>query len=106
VDEAIQSIKYRLVAAVSIGFSSVEGQIERLKGGGLRFLEWNWHELSLVTIPANADATIQSVKQFDTEQRAATGHTLKGGIPLSPRQGKEPKALPPGSVSLTPRNKK
>lgn len=73
VDEAIQSLQYKLVAAVSIGFSAVADQIERLKSGGLRFKEWEWIELSLVTIPANAEATITAIKSIDSELRAASG---------------------------------
>lgn len=76
IDEAIQSLRYRLVAAVSIGFKEVEDQVERLKNGGYRFLEWTWLELSLVTIPANAEATITSVKSLCQAQRAASGRVV------------------------------
>lgn len=71
IDEAVQSIKYKLVAAVSIGFSAVEGKVEMLKSGGLRFLEWEWLELSLVTIPANAEATIDSIKSWHRKDLSA-----------------------------------
>lgn len=81
VDEAVQSIKYRLVAAVSIGFRGIAGAIENLKEGGLRFKEWEWLELSLVTIPANAEATITSIKSIDSALRAATGHPTQGKPP-------------------------
>lgn len=79
IDEAVQSIKYRLVGAVSIGFRGLAGAIENLKDGGLRFKEWEWLELSLVTIPANADATITSIKSLDSALLAATGRA-KGGV--------------------------
>lgn len=81
VDEAVQSIKYRLVAAVSIGFRGIAGAIENLKEGGLRFKEWEWLELSLVTIPANAEATITSIKSLDSALRAATGQPTQGSPP-------------------------
>lgn len=71
IEEAIQSVKHRLVAATSIGFRAIEGAVETLKGGGYRFKEWEWLELSLVTIPANSEATITSIKSFDQQQRAA-----------------------------------
>lgn len=73
VDEAWQSVKAGLVAAVSIGFQAIPEQVERLKSGGLRFKEWEWIELSLVTIPANAEATITAIKSIDSELRAASG---------------------------------
>ncbi|WP_439444449.1 phage major capsid protein [Xanthomonas translucens pv. translucens] len=66
VDEAWHSVKYKLLAAVSIGFSPIEGAVELLKTGGLKFLEWDWLELSLVAIPANPDAVIQSFKSMDS----------------------------------------
>ncbi len=71
-DEAWQSIKSGLVRGLSIGFSAKE--FEKIPGSwGLRFLSWEWFELSAVTIPANAEATITSVKSIDREQRAALG---------------------------------
>lgn len=84
IDEAIQSLRYRLVAAVSIGFKAIEDKVERLKNGGYRFLEWDWMELSLVTIPANAEATISSVKSLCQAQKAASGRavvSLSPGVP-------------------------
>lgn len=98
VDEAIHSLQYRLVAAVSIGFAPVEDAIEVLKTGGLRFLKWEWLELSLVTIPANAEAVITAVKSaegaplpqevieriksIDTAQRAASGQKQRPVVRL------------------------
>ena len=85
VDEAIQSIKYKLVAAVSIGFNAVEGQYERMKNGGYRFKEWEWLELSLVTIPAQSEATLKTVKSLDREMLTANGkqHSLsKSQLPV------------------------
>lgn len=66
VDEAWQSVKAKLVRAVSIGFRSLKD--EPLKGGGTRFVSWLWLELSLVTIPANVEATIQTIKRFDVSR--------------------------------------
>lgn len=70
-DEAWQSIKLRLVAANSIGFKPLKWSF--LEGGGIDFEEWDWMELSAVTIPANADAEITAIKSFDRELRAAAG---------------------------------
>lgn len=70
-DKAWQSVKAQLVRAVSIGFSSIEHAY--MKDGGIHFIEYDWLELSLVTIPANAEATIQTVRSIDAELRAASG---------------------------------
>jgi uncharacterized protein len=70
-DEAWQSVKLGLIRAVSIGFRPLE--YSRLDNGGLRFLSWEWLELSLVTIPANGEATINVIRSIDASERAATG---------------------------------
>ena len=70
-DEAWQSVKLGLIRAVSIGFKPLE--YSRLDSGGLRFLSWEWLELSLVTIPANSEATINVVRSIDAIERAASG---------------------------------
>lgn len=81
IDEAIQSIQYRLVAAVSIGFRAVEDGCEVMKDGGIRYTEWEWLELSLVTIPAQSEATITSFKALDREHlRAASGHNADTSV--------------------------
>ena len=85
IDEAVQSIKYRLVAAVSIGFKALQGGVEVMKTGGYRFTSWEWLELSLVTIPANAEATITSIKSIDGGHLAALGR--KGSPPIDTRPG-------------------
>jgi HK97 family phage major capsid protein len=54
-DRAWHNVKYRLVRGLSIGFIP-------LKTKGNRFLRWLWKELSLVTIPANQEASIVSVR--------------------------------------------
>ncbi len=63
-DEAWHSIKAGLVKGLSIGFSSID--TAEIKGSyGLHFLKWLWLELSAVTIPANLDATIVTIKSLD-----------------------------------------
>lgn len=73
-DEAWQSVKSGLVRAVSIGFRSIERSM--LDDGGIRFLKWEWLELSVVTIPANQEATISAVKSIDRNIRAAFGQNV------------------------------
>lgn len=79
VDEAIHSLMYNLISAVSIGFKAVEGEVERLKSGGLRFVQWTWLELSLVTIPANAEAVITAIKSIDREHLPSAGRGVSAG---------------------------
>jgi HK97 family phage prohead protease len=70
-DEAWQSIKAGLVRAVSIGFRPIEYSF--MDNGGIRFSETEVYELSAVTIPANADAIITTVKSIDAALRAKEG---------------------------------
>jgi len=70
VDEAWQSIKYKVLSAVSIGFIGLRDGVELLKNGGRHFKEWEWLELSLVTVPDQADAVVTAFKsaEFSGEQ--------------------------------------
>lgn len=78
VNEAWHSVKYRLLGAVSIGFRALEDGVELLKSGGLRFTKWEMLELSLVSVPANPDALIQSFKSADSAAiRSALGITIE-----------------------------
>lgn len=70
-DEAWQSIKIGLVKGLSIGFKPVKFAF--MDEGGLEFQKWEWLELSAVTIPANAQASIQTVKSVSSDLRAASG---------------------------------
>ena len=75
VDEAIHSLQYGLVKAVSIGFRLLEDGYDVRDEGGLAIKNWEWLELSLVTIPANSEAVITAVKSVDHEALSATGKT-------------------------------
>ena len=80
-DEAWHSIKLGLVRAVSIGFNPLKYAF--LSEGGIEFDEWEWLELSAVTIPANADAIISTIKAFDRAERIAAG-VPEPEIPTAP----------------------
>lgn len=67
--EAWSSIKTGLVRGLSIGFSPTEYSF--LDSGGIHFLKWNWTELSAVTIPANAEASITAIKSLAQSQVAS-----------------------------------
>lgn len=108
VDEAWQSMKAGLVRGLSIGFTPIESA--RIEGTyGMRFLKWAWLELSGVTIAANSEATIQTIKSIDNQQLAALGRSqLNGGaVRLVSRPGVSGKSQPPaasrGAVLLIPR---
>jgi uncharacterized protein len=89
-DEAWQSIKAGLVRGMSIGFRAIESaEIEN--SWGRRFTKWEWMELSAVTVPANADATIQSIKSLDAAVRSGQGIKL-----ISAREG----SLRSGAVEI------
>ena len=64
-------VKAGVVRGVSIGFKTTEKDV--LKNGGWRIKAWEWFELSLVTIPANVEATITNIKSFDRQTSAAPG---------------------------------
>jgi len=67
VDEAWDSIKAGLIRGVSIGFRALDGGVEVLKSGGLRFTKIEILELSLVAVPANADARIENIRAIDAQ---------------------------------------
>lgn len=74
VNEAYQSLKYDLVKGLSVGFIPNWDQAKMIKGGGIQFDEWEWYELSLVTIPDNRDSGTDFRKAFE-EHKAALGNT-------------------------------
>ncbi|MDX3929243.1 MAG: phage major capsid protein [Shinella sp.] len=85
IETAWGELKAGLVRAVSIGFRALE--YSWMDDGGVRFISTEVLELSLVSVPANADAVISTIKSIDRPLLAATG--------------KEPKAddrpAPPGA---------
>jgi HK97 family phage prohead protease len=86
VNEALHSLKYRLLDAVSIGFKVLEGGAEIMKTGGYLFKKWEMLELSLVGVPANPEAVVTAFKSCDPAMiRSALGvrpQLVNGGIPL------------------------
>src|SRR5262245_56000613 len=77
IDEAWQSIKARLVRGVSIGFRALEFSFT---DEGIRFIKTEVVELSLVTIPANTQATIHEIKAYDDATPAASGNRVERSI--------------------------
>ncbi|OPJ96472.1 phage major capsid protein [Serratia marcescens] len=70
-DEAWSSIKSGLVKGLSIGFRPIE--YSYIDDAGIRFISWDLLEVSAVTIPANAECSIQTVKSYDRQLLAASG---------------------------------
>lgn len=90
-------LKTKLVRGLSIGFNPKEWSfIEQT--GGIRWLKWEWLELSLVTIPANAEATITTIKSFATSQRAASGRSSASGNP--PARAGAAASTPPKGIAM------
>jgi HK97 family phage major capsid protein len=83
VNEAWHSVKYRVIKGVSIGFRALEDGVELMKSGGYRFTDYEVVELSLVPIPAQAEATIQTIKSFDAPYLAlqGTGSAVSASTP-------------------------
>lgn len=106
VENAWKQIKARLVKGFSIGFRPLKHEpLDADKPwGGYKFLEWEWLELSAVTVPANADATIQTIKMYDSAARAATGQT-RGGVILVPGVSGDRTTVKRGGIPLIPRGK-
>lgn len=102
IDEAWQSIKLGLVSAVSIGFRPLKYAF--MDDGGIEFQETEVLELSLVTIPANADASIQTFKSIDGPVLTALGKEPKANDrPTKPASGVKANSnkAPEGKVMKT-----
>lgn len=81
IEEAWQSIRMGLVRAASIGFRPIE--YSYMENGGVRFSEVEVYELSAVTIPANAEAIISTIKSLDAKLRREAGISDDETLPLS-----------------------
>ena len=72
IDEAYQSLKHDLIKGLSVGFIPNWDDAEMIKGGGIQFNDWEFYELSLVTIPCNRESETDFRKAFE-EHKAALG---------------------------------
>jgi HK97 family phage major capsid protein/HK97 family phage prohead protease len=101
VDTAWGEIKAGLVRAVSIGFRVLENGMAFV-GDGIHFSAIEIVELSAVTIPANAQATITNIKSFDVGAQAASGLPVvrtRPGVSGSPPKplARKGAAMPPNA---------
>lgn len=110
-DRAWAMVKAGLVRGFSIGFNALES-VDIEGTWGRRYTRWDWLELSAVTIPANADCSIQTIKSIDHQTRSALGLNRKGVVrldtaPLLARRcasgsgANKPKADPPDPLAAT-----
>ncbi len=107
-------IKKRLVKGLSIGFGIKE--FEWIDGGmGMHIKKWDWYELSAVTVGANPDAVITSVKTIkqaftDAENPTPTPVKTVTDTPVpkttdaSPVATDEPPPLQSKSITLVDPN--
>lgn len=105
-DEAWQSVKHGLVKAVSIGFRILEYEPLDQKNpfGGWDIKEWDWLELSAVTIPANADCNITTIRSIVAKELAASSHSkTSAGVTAAKStkvvKAKEPKLMAKKTVA-------
>ena len=62
IDDMYKKLKSGLVKGLSIGFSATKAEPNEF--GGLHFSKYDIRELSAVTIPANREATISTIKSI------------------------------------------
>lgn len=91
-DFAWGAIKKRLVRGLSIGFRGIDTE-QIPNSWGVIFKVWEWLELSTVTIAANGEATIQTIKSLDHQAMAASGRVRKASKDLPPATGKSLKSI-------------
>jgi HK97 family phage prohead protease len=101
-DEAWQSIKLGLVKAVSIGFRPIEYAF--MENGGIRYSEAEVYELSAVTIPANSDALITTIKSLDAAARHEAG-VPDPEIPATPEPAATGKKIPVVKLDVPARDR-
>ena len=84
IDEAWHSLKNGLVKGLSIGFGVVDYEWIN-EGVGMNIMKWDWYELSAVTVGANPDAVITSVKSikqaFLDAENPNTERSVKTKVP-------------------------
>jgi HK97 family phage major capsid protein/HK97 family phage prohead protease len=92
IDTAWQEVRSGLVRGLSIGFKPIEYELLE-DGKGIDFKTWSLYELSLVTIPANAEANITTIKSIDLG--AASGPSQGASALSRPGASGKPVSLKP-----------
>lgn len=89
IDDVAQAVDLGLVRGVSIGFRALERNF--MDDGGVRFVRAEVVELSLVTIPANAECSISQIKALDAV-RSVPSDQKERHAGTARRHGSEPKS--------------
>lgn len=97
IGEAWALIKAGLIRGLSIGFRPIEEAFNK-ETGGFRFIKTELFEISAVTIPANAEASILTVKSADSEALAALGQKRNGVVRLANTNSAGVSAKPQGNA--------
>lgn len=92
IDEAWQSLKSGLVKCFSVGFRMLDYSYHK-DDYGLDIKEWECYEISCVTVPANPDAVITSLKDFKK--------AFADGASQSPAIGAKANLTPPQNAEKT-----
>jgi HK97 family phage major capsid protein/HK97 family phage prohead protease len=83
-DRAWQAVKHGLVPGVSVGFVPIETAGGTSQSDPIRFVKWVLRELSLVTLPANTEATITAIRSADLATLATSGNGTPGSSGIGP----------------------
>jgi hypothetical protein len=66
---AVSAFAPKSRSAMSSGSKPIKMEPRGKESRGMRYTEWQWLELSCVTIGAKSDATITAIRSADTAQR-------------------------------------
>lgn len=69
VDKGWSLLRAGLRKSVSIGFRPMPGGAEPMPDGGWRFTQWEWLELSAVSVPCNPEAQVTGLKRAPDRAR-------------------------------------
>lgn len=101
-DKYWQQVKRGLVRGLSIGFRpKPHGYKIDPEDYSFIFEAWEWLELSLVTIPANSECTVQTIRAYtvkQAEQEVRAQATPAGSAANTVRRSTPRRACPAGTV--------
>lgn len=106
IEEAWHSLKAGLLSFVSIGFRPLgydDDSIEWMENGGIRYKQTEVLELSLVTIPANAEAVIDSVKSMNPAMQLAVAKSFDAAHLAASGLERSERPTPPAGASAASR---